>query len=177
MTTATALHLRHYSYKPLGEIGDREQGDPRTYGKPRGLWLSVEGGGDGWREWCEAESFAGGWRHIYDVELAEGANVLHLRGPGDLDRFHHEWAVEDGVLVKWGRRCIDWRTVAEKYDGIIIAPYVWERRLDGEVSEWYYGWDCASACIWRARAIAAVTPAPPTKANPNPAPHPEGSKP
>ena len=46
---------------------------------------------------------------------------------------------------------IDWPKVAERYDGIIIAPYQWSRRLDGPM--WYYGWDCASGCVWRARAV------------------------
>lgn len=173
MSTIAALQLRHYSYEPIEAVSDRAQEEPQTYRKPRGLWLSVEGGGDGWREWCEAESFAGGWTHVYDVELAEDANVLHLSGPGDLDRFHHEWSVPDEVLARWGRRSIDWRAVAEKYDGIIIAPYVWERRLDGEVSEWYYGWDCASGCIWRARAVASISTTHSPPSDPSPGPEPE----
>lgn len=33
---------------------------------------------------------------------------------------------------------IDWPQVAQHYDGIIIAPYCWEMRLDREAG-WYYG--------------------------------------
>ena len=47
---------------------------------------------------------------------------------------------------------IDWAEVASKYDGIIISPYQWSLRLDMEMM-WYYGWDCASGCIWNISAI------------------------
>ena len=51
--------------------------------------------------------------------------------------------------------CIDWRLVAEEWQGIVIAPYLWERRFDSD-ARWYYSWDCASGCIWDHRAIAAI---------------------
>jgi hypothetical protein len=46
---------------------------------------------------------------------------------------------------------IDWPRVAERFDGVIIAPYQWKHRLE---LMWYYGWDCASGCIWNARAVS-----------------------
>jgi hypothetical protein len=51
---------------------------------------------------------------------------------------------------------IDWYRVAEQYDGIIITPYIYERRLT-EYTTWYYSWDCASGCIWNGKAIANIT--------------------
>jgi hypothetical protein len=48
---------------------------------------------------------------------------------------------------------IDWLRVAQKSAGIIIAPYIWERRLH---LPWYYGWDCASGCVWDAAAVLSV---------------------
>jgi hypothetical protein len=50
---------------------------------------------------------------------------------------------------------INWRRVARKYHGIVIAPYLRELRFD-EAVWWYYGWDCASGCIWNRKAIAGV---------------------
>lgn len=35
------------------------------------------------------------------------------------------------------------------------APYQWRRRNERGFS-WYYGWDCASGCIWRASAIREI---------------------
>jgi len=52
---------------------------------------------------------------------------------------------------------INWPAVAEKYDGIIIAPYIWQRRLsDNPDHFWYYGWDCASGCIWNTEVIEEI---------------------
>lgn len=54
-----------------------------------------------------------------------------------------------------GHDHINWPMVADRYQGIVIAPYLWSRRMDGGL--WYYGWDCASGCIWDAAAVASVT--------------------
>lgn len=51
---------------------------------------------------------------------------------------------------------IDWFQVVRNFPGIIIAPYLWERRNSNRSnwdSCWYYGWDCASGCIWDLRCI------------------------
>lgn len=47
---------------------------------------------------------------------------------------------------------IDWKAVAKEYDGIEIDPYQYERRFS-EGFLWYYGWDCASGCVWRPRGL------------------------
>ena len=155
--STSGLRLRHYGHKPIERVRRRVQ----EYGewKPRGLWVSVEGNNDGWREWCEAEAFSGGWTHVYAVTLAVGANVLHVDTEHALVGFHERWAdyfaPYPGATYK--RAAVDWQAVAKEYDGIIIAPYQWHYRLEGEISEWYYGWDCASGCIWRPRAISSFT--------------------
>ena len=48
---------------------------------------------------------------------------------------------------------INWLAVARDYDGILIAPYCYTRRM---TLDWYNTWDCASACVWNARAIERV---------------------
>lgn len=50
---------------------------------------------------------------------------------------------------------IDWKKVTEEYQGIIISPYIWQRRLAPHTM-WYYGWDVASGCIWDTDAIEEV---------------------
>ena len=59
---------------------------------------------------------------------------------------------------------IDWNRVAKKYQGIIITPYIWERRLTTTCT-WYYGWDVASGCIWDNKAIKEITDARKSKGN------------
>jgi hypothetical protein len=56
---------------------------------------------------------------------------------------------------------IAWDRLRERYQGLIVTPYIWERRLtmgNGPDAMWYYFWDCASGCIWDPAAIASVTP-------------------
>jgi len=56
---------------------------------------------------------------------------------------------------------IDWEAVAKRYTGIEIEPYNWERRNSGPNNNysmsmlWYYGWDCASGCVWELDALVS----------------------
>lgn len=143
--------LSHYSAKKLGAITD---GDPRRRGgayKPRGLWVSADGADD-WPAWCRSEGLdAGALR--YRINLAGDAKVLRIESVAALDAFDDRYGCSSYPGSRTGS--IDWPAVAETYDGIIIAPYQWERRLSDKAG-WYYGWDCASGVIWKARAIASV---------------------
>ena len=120
--------------------------------KPNGLWLSAD---DDWRRWCEGENFhLGGLAYCHEVTLARDAKILRLRDARDIDRFTARYWAELPALPYlsiW----IDWRKVAQKYQGIIIAPYCWSRRLE-EKTRWYYGWDCASGCVWDLAAIESI---------------------
>ncbi len=73
-----------------------------------------------------------------------------------------EFTLQYGVPSKlWPRSIVYtsvlWSGLAKDYAGIIIAPYLYQRRLDGNAN-WYYGYDCACGCIWDAGAIAEVRP-------------------
>ena len=146
------MNLVHYSdkpAKPMRSVGQRQE--TTCHSKPHGLWVSVEGEDD-WREWCLSEGFGlERLTHVHDVTLADDENVLRLGGPAGIDAFTREFGERS-----YGSMGIRWHDVAARWQGIIIAPYVWARRLDGDAG-WYYGWDCASGCIWDARAIASVT--------------------
>lgn len=144
----------HTCRTPLQTIRDTEQPHPFASddppGKPRGLWYGV---GSAWLDWCRAEGMDG-WigRYTYALELRD--TVLRLTGAEAVDAF----AAEFCVTPPWAhglraRMWIDWRAVAGRHDGVEIAPYLWSLRLDPAFS-WYYGWDCASGCVWRARAVA-----------------------
>lgn len=151
-------NLWHYTSGPFALDGRRyDQPAPRMYGKPEGLWISVEGKDD-WPSWCESEQFGVDrlvWRT--PVTIRPEANVLWLTpgllGPFDRD-FGFEW--QWGSENQWTERAPDWRKVASRYDGIVIAPYSWHHRLN---LNWYYPWDCASGCIWNLSAIEVGTSA------------------
>lgn len=153
MKLPDAWTLRHYAVEPIAQPIRSTSQIATAHMKPRGFWVSVDGCNLGWSEWCEGEQF--GLRRLvyaHDMTLAKDAKVLLLRGAKAIDAFTRRY----GASLAGIRNCaIDWEAVAEKHKGIIIAPYVWSRRLHPDTS-WYYGWDCASGCIWDASAIESV---------------------
>ena len=154
------MELRHYSKEEIHFDRDRTYRDHGARGgKPDGFWVSVAGPYD-WEWWCREEEF--GLHHlavVHRVTLAEDATILRITCGEELDAFHNEWAVETRMSrslndtdKRWWE--IDWAAVAERWEGIIIAPYLWSHRFDGPF--WFYGIDCASGCIWNPRAVASV---------------------
>lgn len=156
----------HFSKGPIGSFKPARQGfDPngdRT-DKPNGLWFSVGDDDDGWRAWCEAESFSlGSLAHRTEIVLTRSAKLLMIGDADGLDRFTERhgmpWPFGGSIDGYYGRGYgINWKAVADEWDAIAIAPYIGERRLH-EKTHWYYSWDCASGCIWSAAAIAELRP-------------------
>lgn len=149
------MKLIHYSTEPLTAVHRAIQSNnsPQHWvGKPQGLWVSVD---DAWKQWCEENDFHLG-RHATEIILAPTANILRIDTARDLDVLTEEYGVEPNPRII-AYRAIDWAKVAERYYGIIIAPYQYSRRLSPETF-WYYSWDCASGCIWDASAIASIQP-------------------
>ena len=142
----------HFSGSPLGRVQREKQ--YADFGKPRGLWFSVQtGAGDGWLEWCRAEEFRvdTDFEYAYELRLEED-RILRLE-PKDLDKFTERF----GIAPRAGKiRDIDWAYVAKLYGGIEIAPYSYAHRHRPD-SFWYYGWDCASGCVWDPASIWKVT--------------------
>lgn len=146
----TAQTLLHHAPEPvqLDRARTYQQSDLRMFGKPTGLWVSVEGEYD-WRWWCTEEQWGTETlANTHHVTLAATANILQLTQPDDLVTFQRQY----GARVRWDDRepAIDWQSVAAQHDGILIAPYQWVHRLN---LSWYYGWDCASGCVWNLDAI------------------------
>lgn len=146
------MKLTHYSVNRIPPIFDRVQIGQSD--KPSGLWVSDEDE-YGWAEWCVNNSpdFIAEYRH--EITLADDANILYLRTPEDIDAFT-ECYRGDNLRQTGCIFFIDWPQVAREYDGIIITPYQWTRRLMPS-TRWYYGWDCASGCIWAKKAIKSFS--------------------
>ncbi len=156
--TTRELILMHYTSEPLEFDPSRtyEQEAPSTFGKPHGFWVSVVGEDD-WATFVTDNMDSVRLNHTQRVTLAAEANILRINSAYELDVFAKHNAVETNYERRyarpWNKWPIDRRAVAEKYDGIIIAPYQWSRRMN---LDWYYTWDCASGCIWNLSAIASV---------------------
>lgn len=147
------MRLVHYAAAPVVAVHSvsQERPDRDMHPKPQGLWVSVEGD-DGWREWCIGEDWnLESLTHEHDVTLADDARLLWIGTVAAHDAFTCEFG-----KVGHGLMLIRWPDVAARWQGIVIAPYIYARRSDLG-AYWYWGWDCASGCIWDARAIAAIT--------------------
>lgn len=166
------MRLLHYSNKIIDKIDNRfvnVEGRIKKWaiGKPVGFWVSVEGDYD-WEWWCNAENFrVDHLQYVYEVTIKENASILHLRTCDEIKCFTIEYINKpsdyierliagDLTFREVDTYDLDWVRVGAKYNGIIISPYQWDLRLSTETS-WYYGWDCASGCIWNTDVIEKVT--------------------
>ena len=118
--------------------------------KPNGLWLSDESE-YGWKKWCTDQDYGS---PDYETKFnVDTKNVLVLSSGKMIDDFTKEYSksrqiggIQDMPSSNFmGSNLIEWGRVIERYDGIIISPYVWECRVK---YIWYNPWDCASGCIW-----------------------------
>jgi hypothetical protein len=113
------------------------------------LWVSVQGEHD-WASWCAAEDFGIG-KLVHRVVLKPDANILHISTESQLEDFAENYRFTS--LQFPSATGIEWKKVAAKYQGIIIAPYQRRHRLS---MMWYYTWDCASGCIWDSDVVERI---------------------
>ena len=147
------MKLKHYSKGPLFLFDRGRKYEQSTESdsqfKPKGLWVSVEGEDD-WPTWCRSEEFALERLEIKtSIFLTPSANILYINSMEELDAFSEEYHITLYGIQDW----VDWNRVTSIFDGVIIAPYQWPARMK---HSWYYGWYCASGCIWNLSAIKGV---------------------
>lgn len=162
----TSLRLTHFSNKPLklqsvkcsALESELRALQGTVYGKPIGLWLSDESD-FGWREWCKSAKFHLKnltYQTVFDVSLEK---ILLLQNTEELLAFTEKYASEDLKLPsyfnlpKFKMAGIAWDRVQKDFAGIVITPYQWRCRLE---LSWYYGWDCASGCIWDFKSLSEI---------------------
>lgn len=145
--------IRHHnSSKPLKKLKSTRR---QTVGyKPDGIWYGV---GDEWLRWIRSEM--PDWEGPFNYNLSiDYSNILQVKTLDELLTFTKQYGVipkdeDEGTSLKF--MAIDWASVAAKYKGIEISPYIFKARF---ALNWYYGWDVASGCIWDVSAITGVEP-------------------
>ncbi len=170
------MKFYHWASKPvkLRRMSYLQSGNP----KPNGLWFDA---GEDWRQWCEAMQFRlEDLRYRHNVTILDTSGILYLRRAKDIDAFTRTYGrnISGGIRLlqnandrdaftrKYGRdlfseiqaqfsNYIMWEEVAAKYSGIIIVPYRLSRR---DTYLWYYGWHCASGCVWDTNVIRLGRP-------------------
>lgn len=148
--------LTHYSSGPVSHVYSVAQ-SPVPQFKPNGLWVSVNDGGRSWPAYLEAEAAWAAYRlrFVHSVRPAAAARILVLASLADFDAFAAQYGIRLPSAPPDFYHYVDWARVAADYQGIVIAPYRYDRRYERGL--WYWGWDCASGCIWDADAVAAIT--------------------
>lgn len=149
------LELVHFSEYAL-ELNDQEYLQRDHNVKPRGLWVSVENNKYSWSRWCISEQFQlDGLKSKSRIYLKNNADILWLQTFKHLTDFTEEFCVEIFPNSPMMHSNIKWQEVSKICDSIIISPYNWTARLH-DLTFWYYGWDCASGCIWNLDAIEKI---------------------
>jgi hypothetical protein len=153
------MRLVHYSSRNVKKVRAFPQW-PDAF-KPQGLWVSDDGCEDNWRAWCIAEKFhLESLTHVHAIEVAAGACLLILSSAEEIEQFTQTFG-QPGKNERHNIFLIDWDQVRGQYDGLIITPYIWEKRHE---LLWYYSWDCASGCLWNPDVVQIklikVTPVP-----------------
>jgi len=127
------------------EISFKDQPNQSIGQKPKGLWYGI---GTSWVDWVRSEypSHEGDYIHLIDVDLNK---IKVIKTYKELVEFNKQYSEGRDFLGE----AINWVKVAKTYDGIEIAPYIYEGRME---IDWYYNWDVASGCIWRENAIKSI---------------------
>jgi hypothetical protein len=121
----------------------------------------------GWAQWFydnEQDQFYNRLKHKYNVVLQTDAKILFIDTKQKLIEFTDEYKKPD-TRYSTGTRfscsdetmwesIIDWMQVTSRYDGLLISPYQHSIRWQ---YKWYYGFDCASGCIWNLSCIDTLT--------------------
>jgi hypothetical protein len=153
------MRFLHYSAEPLTVVRSVVQEPGAMSGeKPDGLWFCAGSGEDGWKQVCESAGYdPRRLKFVAEILFKPTADIMHVIGLDGMDAFTKKYS----FAAKWAsgtrRHDIDWFRVAEEFQGIIIAPYVLNRRFDAH-DRWYTSWDCASGCVWDADAVLELKP-------------------
>ena len=156
-----------------------------TYNNPQGLWIGI---GSSWLKFVDSYgSYDSSWakaKYMYKIIL--GKKVLIIHNLKNLIKFHKEFAKYNKDI---GYK-INWLKVKQKYNGLIINPYLGEKiwgndrqvlnyylsepnnehirkALGRNITkypmlylEWYRHWETASGVIWKKDGISDIEKVP-----------------
>lgn len=144
--------LSHFTERPF-ELYPQKRYPKLINGKPHGLWLSDEYD-YGWKQWCQDNEFrleTLACQQDFECNLE---NWLVLKTCKEILQFTEQYRYRDEINLFRSEFFINWPEIQKQYGGILITPYQWAIRMD---LMWYYGWDCASACVWDLTTIKPVS--------------------
>lgn len=177
----------HYSDQPITELWQWEYPSELegrfVMGKPNGTWFSVEEAAEedqDWFTWCTQENFCvEALVYAHKIKFKPDSRVLYLKSIAEILDFNEMYGYQMFPFIcRSAHMCelekrmeeiypyyvsleksmdsIRWEAVKANWQAIVIAPYQWPLRLHS-ACRWYYGWDCASGCVWDINAIESFS--------------------
>lgn len=153
----------HLSTTSKLNFEDRLQKNEEFTGKPKGLWYSIN---NSWEEWIQEN--ISGWveDHPYKYLVKINLEKMLILSHQDMLPFTEQYGCsmadyfmlgvnKEDAFSRFAPGYIDWTKVRKDYVGIEIPEYHWDFRLASETF-WYYGWDCASGCIWSKEGLLSI---------------------
>jgi hypothetical protein len=131
------------------EEWEKRHKEELVFSKPVGLWYDFQGD---WIRWCLSEGWGGIRDYIYEVKV-DKSKILQISNIKEFEEFENEYLYHPELFnssIRLHNASVNWEKVQVKYSGVEIIPYLWDKRLS---CMWYYGWDCASGCIWDLEAF------------------------
>lgn len=155
------------------------------YFNPRGLWISC---GSDWLKFVHdylstANSEINRWskcKYVYEI-VTNNDKILKIDKVKDLINFHKKYSKFDKKLKSYD---VDWKLVKQKYNGLIICPYlgkkIWKNTnlkfylnnksysyIKNSISknikkypkfylEWYRHWETGTGVIWNKKGIKDI---------------------
>ncbi len=86
------------------------------YHNPHGLWF---GCGTDWQRFTNYPSQWSFSTHLYEIELAD--SVKKISSVKELEKFINEFKNNENLTIT---NVLDWNKIKEKYDGMVICPYL-----------------------------------------------------
>ena len=140
------------------EIESREYPQGHETFKPKGLWYSFAGKNN-WTNWLQGWG-SSEWDLNYDhvIMFETSGNILKITNEQEVREFIDEYKLEENGRSMF----MDWKKVAQDYDGIEFHNQHTYRRLDyggpttrysSNPSAFLYGLDIDSGCLWNTTTI------------------------
>ena len=151
MLTLEYPTLYHYRARKMNLVIESARQTGSHWCKPSGIWLTPDSD-DNWEWFCRAEDFQTNRLKVrFEIKLKPEAKIIWIKNKAALESFELLYSHKNSSLKDYD--LINWSEVASDAQGILITPYISECRFG---HNWYYPWDCSSACVWDADAIESI---------------------
>lgn len=129
--------------------------------KPKGIWYGFN---MNWLRWMYSNMPEWVKKYDYFLEIdVSSANIIKIETKEQLADFDNKYQNTDrdsydrDLSYTYSRLSIDWKKVAQDYDGIEMPNYkALVKRVGDYTGYWYDSWDIDSGCIWNTKAIKVV---------------------